>query len=245
MNENRDGIVVNENQYSFYLQVTDEDAVVPSFYISNKGTVENGDRLFLFNPADSVNYYVADGTYDRKYEWIKNETKAIFKPATLWETKDTLTTVVKGNKVSVAEEADDEGVLGGLDYFKVQIIQCEDNENEYRIRSVAKKGSYLYSFNDQLSWSGSKEKAMRFTITTGDPTANESIADAAEGVKVIAGNGTVEIQGAAGKNVVITNVLGKVITSTVLISDNATIAAPAGIVVVAVDGEAAVKAVVK
>lgn len=196
MNENRDGIVVNENQYSFYLQVTDEDAVVPSFYISNKGTVENGDRLFLFNPADSVNYYVADGTYDRKYEWIKNETKAIFKPATLWETKDTLTTVVKGNKVSVAEEADDEGVLGGLDY-------------------------------------------------TGDPTANESIADAAEGVKVIAGNGTVEIQGAAGKNVVITNVLGKVITSTVLISDNATIAAPAGIVVVAVDGEAAVKAVVK
>ena len=86
---------------------------------------------------------------------------------------------------------------------------------------------------------------MRFTITTGDPTANESIADAAEGVKVIAGNGTVEIQGAAGKNVVITNVLGKVITSTVLISDNATIAAPAGIVVVAVDGEAAVKAVVK
>ena len=86
---------------------------------------------------------------------------------------------------------------------------------------------------------------MRFTITTGDPTANESIADAVEGVKVIAGNGTVEIQGAAGKNVVITNVLGKVITSTVLISDNATIAAPAGIVVVAVDGEAAVKAVVK
>lgn len=245
MNENRDGIVVNENQYSFYLQVTDEDAVVPSFYISNKGTVENGDRLFLFNPADSVNYYVADGTYDRKYEWIKGETKAIFKPATLWETKDTLTTVVKGNKVSVAEEADDEGVLGGLDYFKVQIIQCEDNENEYRIRSVAKKGSYLYSFNDQLSWSGSKEKAMRFTITTGDPTANESIADAAEGVKVIAGNGTVEIQGAAGKNVVITNVLGKVVASTVLTSDDATIAAPAGIVVVSVEGEEAVKAVVK
>ena len=86
---------------------------------------------------------------------------------------------------------------------------------------------------------------MRFTITTGDPTSNESIADAAEGVKVIAGNGTVEIQGAAGKNVVITNVLGKVITSTVLTSDNAKIAAPAGIIVVAVDSEAAVKAVVK
>ena len=86
---------------------------------------------------------------------------------------------------------------------------------------------------------------MRFTITTGDPTANESLTDAAEGVKVIAGNGTVEIQGAAGKNVVITNVLGKVVASTVLTSDDATIAAPAGIVVVSVEGEEAVKAVVK
>ena len=103
----------------------------------------------------------------------------------------------------------------------------------------------MYSINEKLSWSGDKKNAMRFTISAGDPTSNESIADAAEGVKVIAGNGVVEIQGAAGKNVVITNVLGKVITSTVLTSDNATIAAPAGIIVVAVDGEAAVKAVVK
>ena len=103
MNEDRDGIVVNENQYSFYLQVTDKDAVVPSFYISNKGTVEDGNRLFLFNPKDSVNYYVADGTYDRKYQWNEDDTKAVFKPATLWESKDTLTTIVKGNKVAVAK----------------------------------------------------------------------------------------------------------------------------------------------
>lgn len=44
MNEDRDGIVINENQYSFYLQVTDKDAVVPSFYISNKGMIEDGNR---------------------------------------------------------------------------------------------------------------------------------------------------------------------------------------------------------
>ena len=245
MNEDRDGIVVNENQYSFYLQVTDKDAVVPSFYISNKGTVEDGNRLFLFNPKDSVNYYVADGTYDRKYQWNEDDTKAVFKPATLWESKDTLTTIVKGNKVAVAKEADDEGVLGGLDNFKVQIIQCEDDENAYRIRSVADKGSYLYGVNDKLSWSGNKKNAMRFTIAAGDPTSNESIADAAEGIKVIAGNGTIEIQGAAGKMVSVTNVLGKSIANTVLTSDNATIAAPAGIVVVSVEGEEAVKAVVK
>ena len=74
-------------------------------------------------------------------------------------------------------------------------------------------------------------------------TSNDEIAT--EGVSVIAGNGTVTVQGAAGKSVVITNILGKVIANTVLTSDNATIAAPAGIVVVSVEGEEAVKAVVK
>ena len=67
----------------------------------------------------------------------------------------------------------------------------------------------------------------------------------AEGVSIIAGNGTVTVQGAAGKSVVITNILGKVVAETVLTSDNATIAVPAGIVAVAVDGEEAVKVVVK
>jgi hypothetical protein len=66
-----------------------------------------------------------------------------------------------------------------------------------------------------------------------------------EGVSVVATNGAVTVQGAAGKSVVITNILGKVVAETVLSSDNATIAVPAGIVAVAVDGEEAVKVVVK
>nr|WP_261799130.1 DUF6383 domain-containing protein [Parabacteroides gordonii] len=76
-----------------------------------------------------------------------------------------------------------------------------------------------------------------------NPTANEGI-NTSE-VSVIAKEGEVVINGAAGKTVVITNVLGQTIASTVLSSDNATIAAPAGVVVVAVEGEAAVKAIVK
>ena len=75
------------------------------------------------------------------------------------------------------------------------------------------------------------------------PTANEDIA-VEEGVEVIAGNGAVTIQGAAGKTVVITNILGKAVANTTLTSDNQTINVPAGIVVVTVDGEA-VKAIVK
>ena len=74
-------------------------------------------------------------------------------------------------------------------------------------------------------------------------TSNDEVS--VEGVSVVAGNGTVTVQGAAGKSVVITNILGKVVAETVLTSDNATIAVPAGIVAVAVDGEEAVKTVVK
>ena len=80
--------------------------------------------------------------------------------------------------------------------------------------------------------------------------ANDEIATDTEDittntVSVVAGNGTVTIKGAANKKVTIANVLGQTIANTVLSSDDATIAAPAGVVVVAVEGEAAVKAIVK
>ena len=244
LNENQEGIVVNNEQYSFYLRVTDTKAIVPSFYIS-KGTEDPNRSLFLFNPKDSVDYYVADGMYDKKYEWAEKATKAIFKSASIEANNDTISTVVKGKEVKVAKNADDEGVLGGLDNFKVQIIQCADDEGMYVIRSVKEKGRYLYGLNDKLAWGTDKNSSMKFTITAGDPTSNESVADGAAGVKVIGGNGIVEIQGAAGKKVVISNILGKVVAETILASDNATIAVPAGIIAVAVEGENAVKTIVK
>jgi len=74
-------------------------------------------------------------------------------------------------------------------------------------------------------------------------TDNETIATSE--VTVIAGNGNIRIAGAAGKKVVISNILGQTIANTVITSDNAAIAAPQGVVVVAVEGEEAVKAIVK
>ena len=75
------------------------------------------------------------------------------------------------------------------------------------------------------------------------PTANDDIN--VTSISISTREGEVIINGAQGKKVVITNVLGQTIANTVLSSDNATISAPAGIVVVAVEGEAAVKAIVK
>ena len=75
------------------------------------------------------------------------------------------------------------------------------------------------------------------------PTANETIATS--DVTVSATNGAVVVKGAAGKAVVVTNILGQTLANTVVSSDNASISVPAGIVVVAVEGEEAVKVVVK
>ncbi|OUO51437.1 hypothetical protein B5F77_10420 [Parabacteroides sp. An277] len=76
-----------------------------------------------------------------------------------------------------------------------------------------------------------------------NPTANESIT--AEGaVSVVATDGAVVIKGAEGKNVVIATILGKVVANETINSDNETIAVPAGIAVVSVDGES-FKVVVK
>ncbi len=91
------------------------------------------------------------------------------------------------------------------------------------------------------------DDALIFNVehVCGDKVAVDNENIAVEGVSVVAGNGQVTIMGAAGKNVTITNILGKVIANQTISSDNATIAVPAGIVAVAVEGEAAVKAIVK
>ncbi len=121
-------------------------------------------------------------------------------------------------------------------------------------------GSWLKMQNGCLVMSGSNGSASTFNeITGGDDalifnveqyegdddiaTDNEEISTSE--VTVIAGNGQITISGAAGKQVVVSNILGQVVANTVLTSDNATIAAPQGVVVVAVEGEEAVKAIVK
>ena len=77
----------------------------------------------------------------------------------------------------------------------------------------------------------------------GTITANDEIN--ASAVKVVAGEGQITIVGAAGKRVAINNLLGQTIANTVITSDDAVIKAPAGVVVVAVEGETTVKAIVK
>ncbi len=79
--------------------------------------------------------------------------------------------------------------------------------------------------------------------TSETPTENESLSTSEVSIQTIAG--AVIVKNAAGKSVKVTNILGQPLAETVLTSDNATVGVPAGIVVVAIEGEDAVKTVVK
>lgn len=225
-------------ELTFRLDTADSEAYVPSFYISHIGK-------FMYNAKDSADYY-NDGTAsaegNKLYKLVDGNAKAIFRAATL-VSPDTLTTTVNGKEATVAVE-ESKGVLAGLKNFKYQIVQATaDSEGEYVVKSV-NDGYYLYNLNGFLGFTADPAKALVVNVEQSQsPVANEAIATSS--IKVVAGNGVVTVIGAQGKKVAISNILGQTIASTVITSSEATISAPAGVVVVAVEGEAAVKAIVK
>ena len=116
----------------------------------------------------------------------------------------------------------------------------------YDVNGNHNTGDSTDSWRDEEDWTPVANEgevinqAARFTFTGIDKdasaTANEEItADAT--VSVVATDGAVIVKGAEGKNVIVSTILGKVVANEVVNSDNETIAAPAGIVVVSVDGE--------
>ena len=134
-----------------------------------------------------------------------------------------------------------------------------ENQSEDGKDVAPAKGQWLKMQNGVIVLSGSatgstsifdeftqEDDALIFTVDAEKKdlaTDNEEIATSE--VTVIAGAGQVTIANAAGKKVVVSNILGQTVANTVITSDNAVIAAPQGVVVVAVEGEEAVKAIVK
>jgi hypothetical protein len=245
MKDDRDAVLVSDQPLTFRVFATDTEREVPNFLVSTGWNDNTKERMFLFNPKDSVNYLVAEGDYDKAYQWSEGINKAIFKSARMAESCDTLYTTIKGNATAVATVADqNKNVQGGLNYFKYQIIEDPENEGYYMIRQ---NGYFLTSTNGRMGFTkkqGARSLAVRVEVDNVEsPTANESI-NAANNVVVAGVNGAIVVKGAEGKNVIVSTILGKVVANEVVSSDNATIAAPAGIVVVSVDGES-FKVVVK
>ncbi|MBP3518654.1 MAG: hypothetical protein J6K31_09735 [Parabacteroides sp.] len=192
----------------------------------------------------------------------KGRTRLAFVPATHFENDMLVIENSKytGNKKEAKNDtiflADDKNIQSeSVATFAFRLVNpadaTEGGEGDFIIETNTKneKGELVTAFVGVLNTVpvlvNDAEDAAPFNVekTSEKATANESIA--ASEVTVIAGEGNVTIAGATGKKVVISNILGQVVANTVIASDNATIAAPAGVVVVAVEGEAAVKAIVK
>lgn len=233
---------------TFWLDTADVNTYLPSFFIS-KGIAEKTERAFLYNAYDSAYYYSTGAASEVKdFNYImKNQgeeiVKAIFRPATLVNA-DTLTTQVKGETVTVAAVAS-KGVLAGLNNYKFNIVLKDAaTEGDYVIRSLS-NAQYLYSLNGKIGLTSNLNEALVVTVEDGIiPTGNESIDNATSSIVVTGNAGSVTIQGAQGETAYVRNLLGMPLAETVVTSDNATIAVPAGIVLVTV-GDETVKVVVK
>ena len=207
---------------------------------------------FLFMMNDSLNISRAN---DLKYGYTYNyETYAKLQMIEAKHINDTLI-VNRVNPVEAdtlkAGDIDEDATVEQMQYqwlnydnkalfaFRVNM----DNKEEYAIYNPA-TGLYITYLNGFVV---ATSNAAFYTLKdeNGFNVSNENIETSASSIKVMATKGAIQIVGAQGKKVVVSNILGQTVANTVITSDNATIAAPAGVVVVAVEGEEAVKAIVK
>ena len=130
--------------------------------------------------------------------------------------------------------------------FVIETANLKDNKKVYDANTNPYVISYVRWNNGVPVLTDNMADAEVFNVKTdlenANPTANEEIA--ASSVVVAGTNGAVVVKGAEGKSVIVSTILGKVVANEVLTSDNAQITAPAGVVVVSVDGES-FKVVVK
>ena len=231
------------------------EETMPLYYLSTNAFAEEGvkTRNYLMNTLDSAEVkgyaYEAAGAEAVRAAFIAGSVCGIDSIAIKGDTINVMNLNPAAVAFEVAAEYSDEAykILSVQEYLNPAYDEeaAEEQGEEYDVEKYLPRNAYLAHLNNVVYWTTDPEQAEVFKVmTTSTPTSNDKIA-AESAISVIANDGTVTIQGAAGKSVVISNILGKVVAETVLSSDNATIAVPAGIVAVAVEGEAAVKVVVK
>jgi hypothetical protein len=230
--ENNNAVLAKETAALWVDSVNAEGYATPKFFISYAGKMMTTAKKFK-EIVDKA--YANDEISKKEYAELTADENCYYKSVERIKFVDAER--LSGEDTLVI--ADEKYTGKDIEDFKFKVTENEDGD--YVLKA---NGNYVYVINGNLVCGTDAKEAEAFVIeVTSAPTANEGIATSE--VKVIAGEGNVTIAGAAGKKVVISNILGQVVANTVVSSDNATIAAPAGVVVVAVEGEAAVKAIVK
>ena len=241
--------VSNTNKPQYLLVVEpeliwhDANCHIPGHPAVDPTAVDTVKGRFLVNMVDSLNAW--GNLHNNPYEW-ETYPKLAFKNG--YHAANKL--VIETAKPSAADVIDLSKNIDKIGAFAFRYVDRSQGSFVIETGTKDSKGNagtgYIKWLNGTPVVVPSIALAEVFNLDADEhsnPTANEGVTTSE--VSVIAGNGDVTINGAAGKKVTISNVLGQTIANTVLSSDNATISAPAGIVVVAVEGEAAVKAIVK
>ncbi len=117
-------------------------------------------------------------------------------------------------------------------------------ENQQEVNDITNSVKYPYVgvVNNVVVMSAT---GIEFSLAeTSAPVANEAI-EAPETIKVIGGSGELQIRGAGGKRVTISNILGQTVGSRFISSDNETVSAARGVLIVSVEGDKAYKVIVK
>ena len=229
-----------KDDFALYIDTAKIHATQPSYFILSGAKAGEGSELegnFLRVMSDSVTANVEG------YTAANGMTRLAFVPAKREATSDSLLVNYKNETLVKADSVGYKGKQAGIKQFQFK-IQYTETDGQYIVENAA---GYLATYNDVLCLSpkadGIEQSQLIKLTATEAPTANGDV-EVSE-VTVIAGEGNVTVVGAAGKKVVISNILGQPVANTVVTSDNSTIAAPQGVVVVAVEGEEAVKAIVK
>ena len=144
------------------------------------------------------------------------------------------------------DEGENEFVIETAAGYSEKLNWAQDNNGHWHwtVASVESVPGYLRWVNGNLVVTSDINEAAHFTMEASDKEATANEAISAGNVVVAGTNGAVVVKGAEGKNVIVSTILGKVVANEVVSSDNTQISAPAGIVVVSVDGES-FKVVVK
>ena len=217
--------------FSFYAFSADKEATkTPSYYLSSNGKM-------MYEPKAEVEAIVKE----------LNDLSPVFDAEKIAELKDKKATYYKdGNdekdmliKFQQAKYVDAENIALAEDTVKGDALKAYkftayDVDGQAVLKNA--NGLYITVLNEAVVLQDNIDNAAKFNVVAAEaPTSNEGVS--ATEVKVVANNGSIVVKNAAGKNVVVSTILGQVVANEVLTSDNATINVPAGIVVVAVEGE--------
>ena len=196
------------------------EETMPLYYLSTNAFAEEGvkTRNYLMNTLDSAEVkgyaYEAAGAEAVRAAFIAGSVCGIDSIAIKGDTINAMNLNPAAVAFEVAAEYSDEAykILSVQEYLNPAYDEeaAEEQGEEYDVEKSLPRNAYLAHLKNIVYWTTDPEQAEVFKVmTTSTPTSNDKIA-AESAISVVANVGTVTIQGAAGKSVVISNILGKV-----------------------------------